>query len=318
MKDHEVQRGSHLGKGAFGAVQRVVCDGADYAMKLLHSTDDKSKEEFEKEISINSILPFHSHVTKMVAVLRGKTTGLVMELYELSSLEDVLKQPEKFILTFPQLVKVAIHVSSGLQVLHKVGVIHRDIATRNALMKSNYDAAVADFGMSRLLPEGSQEGVSVAREGIPILASAPETLTGRVFSKQSDVYMFGVFLWELFARAQPYCDSELVAKCNEEKTWVKFKEEVCDGLRPTLPDDWTPQLTRLIKKCWSMRPEDRPSMFTVNQELRHLKQDVEEYKLPLPSIFQLPQKIEEKFTYVEELGAVNGSVLGSVYGTILD
>lgn len=210
---------------------------------------------------------------------------------------------------------MAVHVSAGLLILHDLGIIHGDIAARNALAKSNYDTAVADFGLSRQLPDGKDQGTFPDGEGCPVLSSSPETMTRRAFSKKTDVYMFGVFLWEIFARAQPYCDSQVAQQCAHENKWGKFREEVCSGLRPTIPPDWPPHLTRLITKCWARLPEDRPTMKVVNQDLDDLKADISRSKLDLPSFFKYEHdKIEESKTLILGSGA---TLLGSAFGTTL-
>jgi serine/threonine protein kinase len=278
----DLELGKQLGKGAFGCVRSAIHSGADVAVKLLNKVTEESLADFEHEIVINSLCPANEHTVRMVGVAKGKQTGILMELYPLCSIEDVLKAPDSAQLDFPTLLRMAVHVSAGLIHLHTYNVVHRDIACRNALLKTNYTAAVGDFGLSLVLPEGKEEAVA-PKGAILMNTSAPETLKGRRYSKQTDVYMFGLFLWELFARRQPFSGHPVLARCAQSKDWSEFRKLVCeDHSRPDIPGDWPSLLVSLIKHSWHRKPEQRFKMDQINSQLRTLLEDATKNRLPVP------------------------------------
>jgi len=277
--------GKFLGKGAFGNVNLAIHQGTDVAVKLLELQTKESLEELDKEIFINTLLPPHPHVVKMLGVAEGSKKGIVMELYDLRSVEDYRKDhPEEWAdLSFPKKVKIAIGMSAGLCCMHEQRVIHRDIACRNGLLRPDHNCSVADFGLSLKLKDGETESISQFDPLVPIISSAPETLTNGKYSTKSDVYQFGIFLFEMFMSMQPYSDLAFVQECSRNKTWQPFISKVVDGFRPSIPDDWPPMLTSLITLCWSKDPTLRPSMNLVNMQLRELEEFVTLKNLPLPS-----------------------------------
>ena len=107
----------------------------------------------------------------------------------------------------------------------------RDIACRNVLVKDfvleGLRAAVGDFGLSLELTDGKTEGTSPKKaEFIPLNISAPEALAHGLFSEKTDVYMFGMLCYELFARKNPYEGTDIVDECFKTKKWAPFKRKV--------------------------------------------------------------------------------------------
>lgn len=278
--------GRKLGQGAFGEVKQAIYQGQDVAVKMCTSNTDESKEEFQKEIDINALLPPHTNVVTMLGVARGSCAAIIMELYPLCSIEDHFDRVNNHQAedqSFGVMLKFAIDASAGLVNLHDEGVIHSDIACRNVLIKTNFaGAAIADFGLSKQLQES--QTIIIHGEKLPVNTSPPEVMCERKFSRQSDVYMFGLFLWELFARCSPFTEYQITMECAASGKWGAFKTRVCDeGLRPSIPDDWPPALRTLISSCWAKNPSVRPTISSVNAQLRELQQKASESEIPTPS-----------------------------------
>jgi serine/threonine protein kinase len=156
---------------------------------------------------------------------------------------------------------MAVDASAGLVHLHQMGVIHRDIATRNMLIDSQMRCRVCDFGLSRIKQKQYSAVTTKSIVG-PVKWMAPESISHQRYSEASDVYMFGITLWEMFAREEPYPDMEPLAAA---------LAVVTQGLRPQIPlpnQRYCPiPILQLMKSCWLPQPEQRPNMKTVNDVL---------------------------------------------------
>jgi len=285
-----------LGKGAFGNVNMAIYNGTNVAVKELQVITEESMEDFNLEIQINQLLPPHPNVVKMLGIAVGAKKGLVMELYKLRAIEDFMEdEPDKWReVSFRDKLQMAIDGSAGLCLMHSHRVIHRDVACRNILLHEDFRGAVADFGLSMQMGKDLEEDVSPKEnERIPVFASAPEALTDAKFSPKTDVYMFGIFLWELFAGCPPYSGTALVNDCTHKKNMAPFKAAVCSGkFRPEIPEDWPKELAALMKKCWSNDSRARPDMESVNFELRQIQELAIEQNWTTPSTMDDIEKAE--------------------------
>jgi len=196
-----------LGRGAFGMVRRAIYRGAEVAVKTVQSETDDAIRDFAKEVDFNSKLPPHPNSVKVLGYTSSPNLSIVMELYPLLSVETYLFKNRNEI-SFQTLLNIAIGSSAGVINLHSQGFIHRDIAARNFLLQTADTCVVCDFGLSLVLPEGQdwvQQSMEVRRaEMLPVNMSAPEQLSGGRHSKASEVYMFGMYLWELCERRGPW------------------------------------------------------------------------------------------------------------------
>jgi len=159
------------------------------------------------------------------------------------------------------IVQMAADASAGLAYLHEMRVIHRDIATRNLLLDSQLRCRVCDFGLSRIKQKQYSAATTKSIVG-PVKWMAPESILYQRYSEASDVYMFGVTLWEMFAREEPYGEMDLlsVAVC-----------VATQNLRPSIPLPSSrfcpPTLLALMQDCWSVEPGKRPTMKMVHDAL---------------------------------------------------
>jgi len=169
-------------------------------------------------------------------------------------------------LTWKDLCAIALDVSAGLHHLHKQGVIHRDLAARNVLVHrvdNVYHGLLCDFGLSRSIDSSSaqSEGEYSERDLVPLETLPPEGLLKGVFSRKTDVFGFGIFLFELFTGRDVYPGVHLSDVASQVAN---------DRLRPRIPGFVPSSLAKLMQDCWSHDERARPPMSENNATLRSL------------------------------------------------
>jgi serine/threonine protein kinase len=142
---------------------------------------------------------------------------------------------------------IANAVARGLNHLHENNIVHRDLAARNILMH-NGEAKISDFGLSRALKEEAQVGKTSSNMG-PIRWMAPESIASQTYSIKSDVWMFGIILYEITARHEPHIGEDTL------NIAIKIRDS---GLTPTITEDSPPVLREIMEMCWQMDPSMRP------------------------------------------------------------
>jgi len=189
---------------------------------------------------------------------------LVIQFMPFGSVEDLVVRRQGKSLPLAVLLQIAVDASAAVLHLHMEGVVHRDIAARNFLVDKvdgQYRASICDFGLSRLISNANpdEEGHALKGEQLPVKWLAPECLARGVYSRASDVFAFGVFLWEMFTRAEPY------EGVNMKDLGVKIVKE---HLRPALGPEVPSSIAVLLKKCWNGEANARPTMKDLNQRLQ--------------------------------------------------
>ncbi|XP_022094079.1 probable LIM domain-containing serine/threonine-protein kinase DDB_G0286997 isoform X2 [Acanthaster planci] len=257
-----VDREKPLGEGQFGKVYKGFARGVRgregvtvVAVKELKDgaeTDDKN--EFLKELAIQSIIEKHPHVVEILGCcIRDEPICIITEYLTGGNLLSFLrgKSPKK---TGPDLIrhylaKFGLHIARGMAHISKKEIVHRDLAARNILISEEEVCKVADFGFARDV--FGIEYYRRAPDKAPIRWYGPESILDNVFSTKSDVWSFGILLFEIatLGRVAPYTG------CTNEE--VRFK--VSAGMHPNRPPNCDTELFKIMKKCWSKKAEDRPS-----------------------------------------------------------
>jgi len=262
----DLKIGPKIGAGGFGIVYKGEWRGAVVAIKKLKQQQLTQSQlaEFRHEASIMKKLRPHTDVVLFLGVVSAPPNlCIVTEYLPYGDLASLLLDHNVNI-SLKTKVRMAISASAGLLHLHRENIVHRDLAARNLLIKKddngNMDVRVCDFGYSR---ENLYE-VNNSDSGVgPLKWMAPESLR-RTFTKKSDVWSFGVVLWEMLARSQPYPDH---SPTNAAKA-------VLTGYRMPIPPDTPPSLSNMITECWQLKPEDRPDFGELNRRLRELYQEL--------------------------------------------
>jgi proto-oncogene tyrosine-protein kinase Ret len=133
--------------------------------------------------------------------------------------------------------------------LHKFNIIHRDLAARNILLTTTGSPKISDFGMSRLL-HVADVGKTYSNIG-PIRWMAPESLAQQIYSKKTDIWSFGIVVYEVVAQREPHVD------VNPLDVGVLIRDTY---LTPTIPTNCPPLLRKIMEMCWHKEPDHRPSI----------------------------------------------------------
>ncbi|KAL6068593.1 Integrin [Balamuthia mandrillaris] len=243
-----------VASGAFGVVYKGKWKGKECAVKVCSAiiVDAEMRQEFIKEAEMMHQLGGKKHhCTTLFGVMRkGKRMCLITEWAEHGSAYDLLINPKTKRVDLPWLavVKIARDAARGLRYLHSLNVVHRDIAARNILVCQNYKAVVGDFGMSRVLEKMYQTTKSNVGA---IKWMAPEAFKNYEYSKETDSFSFGVFLWELCTRQKPWDD--------KDANYVAHKV-LYDDERLPIRENEDEVMKELLERCWQTDPKQRPSM----------------------------------------------------------
>ncbi|CAJ0950050.1 unnamed protein product, partial [Mesorhabditis belari] len=261
----QIQLGSLLGEGAFGGVYEGYMtlangDRIKVAAKV-HKGKEMSKtaiKEICKEARImrryehKNIVKFHGVAIAMEPIM------LIMELVDGGALDKYLEKKGAEISAIKKL-NMCCDASCGLEYLHKNECIHRDLAARNCLL-SNEIVKISDFGLSREMADReARYKIKDLKQRLPIRWLAPETLKDGSYSTKTDVYSFGVLMWEIFKNgAIPYAEMTV----QEVNVYVK------KGNRLPAPD-MMPMVARdvMLKKCFSENPDKRVTMTEIRRSL---------------------------------------------------
>ena len=242
------------------------------AIKKLKDTSQKATlEAFQKEIKFMSRLS-HKNVIRLLAVCLKGTPFIIMEYMEEGDLNQYLKKhqfsttPSGYsnALDMQSLMDVSTQIASGMEYLASKKFIHRDLATRNCLVGKNLVVKIADFGMSQNLYSAYYFKLK-GRAVLPIRWMAFECFYGR-FSVKSDVWAFGVTLWEIFTlcKDQPFegwTDQDVIQNAIKPsrggETEKLSRPEVCPM-----------EMYRLMLSCWQHDPDNRPTFASICKTLQ--------------------------------------------------
>uniref|UniRef100_H3D9Y9 receptor protein-tyrosine kinase n=2 Tax=Tetraodon nigroviridis TaxID=99883 RepID=H3D9Y9_TETNG len=244
-----------IGIGEFGEVcsgrlkmpgKREIC----VAIKTLKAGyTDKQRRDFLSEASIMGQFD-HPNIIHLEGVVTksGKPVMIITEYMENGSLDAFLRKNDgRF--TVIQLVGILRGIASGMKYLSDMSYVHRDLAARNILVNSNLVCKVSDFGMSRVLEDDPEAAYTTRGGKIPIRWTAPEAIAYRKFTSASDVWSYGIVMWEVMSYGErPYWDMS-----NQDV--IKAIDE---GYRLPPPMDCPVALHQLMLDCWQRERADRP------------------------------------------------------------
>ncbi|NWQ83609.1 CSK kinase, partial [Columbina picui] len=230
--------------------------GNKVAVKCIKN--DATAQAFLAEASVMTQLR-HSNLVQLLGVIVEEKSGLyiVTEYMAKGSLVDYLRSRGRSVLGADCLLKFSLDVCEAMEYLEANNFVHRDLAARNVLVSEDNIAKVSDFGLTKEASSTQDTGK------LPVKWTAPEALREKKFSTKSDVWSFGILLWEIYSFGRvPYPRIPL-------KDVVPRVEK---GYKMDAPDGCPAVVYEVMKKCWTLDPSHRPSFHQLREQLVHIKE----------------------------------------------
>eukprot|EP00164_Ancoracysta_twista_P008245 GFYU01011854.1.p1 GENE.GFYU01011854.1~~GFYU01011854.1.p1 ORF type:complete len:582 (+),score=92.13 GFYU01011854.1:622-2367(+) len=183
---------------------------------------------------------------------------VITEYIMLGSLDEILAN-KSIRITWNQVLKWALDTAKGMHYLHSLEppLLHRDLKSPNLLVDEHMRIIISDFGLSRF-----EDAVTTKKTFSTPVWAAPEVLSEQVFTVKSDVYSYGIVLWELITRDAPHAGVH---------PGLYASRVVKEDYRAAIPVSCPEPYVQLIKKCWAPKPEDRPTFEEVLTELQDVQ-----------------------------------------------
>uniref|UniRef100_A0A1A9WHW4 Tyrosine-protein kinase n=1 Tax=Glossina brevipalpis TaxID=37001 RepID=A0A1A9WHW4_9MUSC len=247
-----------IGEGEFGSVFKgflIQREGntrkhREIAIKTLRDEHCRSnRTEFLREASVMIHLKHHC-IVQLIGISKEETLMMVQELVPLGSMLRFILEQKDTIRPNYELKLWASQIACGMQYLESNHFVHRDLAARNILLASRNQAKISDFGLSRALGNDGECYQATQGGKWPIKWYAPESYNNGLFSHASDVWSFGVTLWEMFSLGEaPYGDIR----------GVDTIQLIESGHRLPQPTLCPIHIYKIIQNCWNYKAKDRPT-----------------------------------------------------------
>lgn len=275
-----------LAHGNFGEVWVGQWLGSPVAIKTVlpaMANDEDFIERFVMEIKLMSNLHHPNIVMFLGACITPvERMCLVLEYCVHGNMHEFLRGEERsnggnvINITLHMVIKFATDIARGVHYIHqKKNIIQRDLKSRNVLVDLHLNAKVADFGLSRL----KEEDIGMTACGTPAW-TAPEIVRMEQYDEKVDVYSFGIVMWELITREEPY----------DGQGGVQIAYAAAEqGLRPPIPNFCPDDFSKLMQECWAEKPASRPDFGEVLERLFQMMKDT-----PNPALKELQANARAK------------------------
>uniref|UniRef100_A0A8C5HWR5 Receptor protein-tyrosine kinase n=1 Tax=Gouania willdenowi TaxID=441366 RepID=A0A8C5HWR5_GOUWI len=287
LKETELKRVKILGSGAFGTVYKGIWvpEGETVkipvAIKILNeTTGPKANVEFMDEALIMASME-HPHLVRLLGVCLSPTIQLVTQLMPHGCLLDYVHE-HKDNIGSQLLLNWCVQIAKGMMYLEERRLVHRDLAARNVLVKSPNHIKITDFGLARLLDADEKE-YNADGGKMPVKWMALECIHYRKFTHQSDVWSYGVTIWELMTfGGKPY----------DGIPTREIPDLLEKGERLPQPPICTIDVYMVMVKCWMIDADSRPKFKELAAEFCRMARDPQRYlviqgddrmKLPSPN-----------------------------------
>ncbi|XP_017289496.1 tyrosine-protein kinase SYK isoform X1 [Kryptolebias marmoratus] len=257
-----------LGSGNFGTVMKGVYKmrktEKPVAVKILKNDDNNPaiREEMLREANVMQQLD-NPYIVRMIGICEAENLMLVMELADLGPLNKFLQKNKQT--NIKNITELVHQVSMGMKYLEEHNFVHRDLAARNVLLVTQHYAKISDFGLSKAVGEEQNYYKAKGHGKWPVKWYAPECINYFKFSSKSDVWSFGVLMWEAFSHGQkPYKGM----KGNDVMQMIE------SGKRMDPPLNCPPEMSDLMKACWTYKVDERPAFRVVEPRLREYYYDI--------------------------------------------
>ncbi|XP_070845227.1 tyrosine-protein kinase Fer isoform X1 [Chaetodon trifascialis] len=262
LNHEDVVLGELLGKGNFGEVFKGTLQRDKTLVAVKTCKEDLPPELKIRFLSEARILKQYDHpnIVKLIGVCtQRQPIYIVMELVPGGDFLSFLRKKKDELKT-KQLVRFSVDAAAGMAYLESKNCIHRDLAARNCLVGEGSVLKISDFGMSRQEDDGIYSSSGLKQ--IPIKWTAPEALNYGRYSSESDVWSYGILLWETFSLGIcPY----------PGMTNQQAREQVEKGYRMACPQRCPDDVYKVMQRCWQYNPEDRPKFSELQRDLAAIK-----------------------------------------------
>uniref|UniRef100_A0A6Q2XV13 Receptor protein-tyrosine kinase n=1 Tax=Esox lucius TaxID=8010 RepID=A0A6Q2XV13_ESOLU len=300
LKETELKKLRVLGSGAFGTVYKGAWapDGENVkipvAIKVLReNTSPKANKEILDEAYVMAGVA-SPYVCRLLGICLTSTVQLVTQLMPYGCLLDYVRENKDHIGS-QYLLNWCVQIAKGMSYLEEVRLVHRDLAARNVLVKNPNHVKITDFGLARLLDIDETEYHADGGK-VPIKWMALESILHRKFTHQSDVWSYGVTVWELMTfGAKPY---DLIPARD-------IPELLEGGERLPQPLICTIDVYMIMVKCWMIDPESRPKFKELVTEFSVMARDPPRYVVIQVRFLFLSSPVDSQFfrMLLEEEGA---------------
>ncbi|XP_075553638.1 hepatocyte growth factor receptor-like [Dermacentor variabilis] len=270
--------GRVIGQGHFGCVYRGTIEQEEkgqvqeVAVKTLHNNSRDSQVDSTAFLEEALIMKdfHHVNVLPLIGLSIDKEDGL-MVIIPFMKYGDLLSyiRDDRNTPTIKQLITFGVHVAEVMKYLADTKFVHRDLAARNCMLSEDFIVRVADFGLSRDVYEKDYYSGDNKKTKLPVKWMAPESLEKGIYTHKTDVWSYGVLLWELITRG--------VTPYPEVDNWdiVDFLKQ---GRRMRQPSFCPDELYDIMLKCWQEDPKRRPSFAKLVTEIPNLVARLEKKK----------------------------------------
>ncbi|RLU25724.1 hypothetical protein DMN91_001881 [Ooceraea biroi] len=267
-----------LGEGAFGKVYKGElqtgnkCEPSIYvAVKTLkENATPKTQSDFKREVELMTDLRHPNIICLLGVILKGEPMCMLFEYMTQGDLHEFLichsprsdvplNNSGAKILEQPEFLHIALQIASGMEYLASHHYVHRDLAARNCLVGDNLTVKISDFGLSRDIYSSDYYRVQ-SKSLLPVRWMPPESILYGKFTTESDVWSFGVVLWEIYSYGlQPY--------------YGYNNQEVIDMIRSRqllpCPEDCPTMIYSLMIECWHEVANRRPQFPEIHHRLHN-------------------------------------------------
>ncbi|XP_040914963.1 tyrosine-protein kinase SYK isoform X2 [Toxotes jaculatrix] len=267
-RSHLFLEDGELGSGNFGTVMKGIYKmrktEKPVAVKILKNDDNNLsvREEMLREADVMQQLD-NPYIVRMIGICEAENLMLVMELADLGPLNKFLQKHKQT--NIKNITELVHQVSMGMKYLEEHNFVHRDLAARNVLLVTQHYAKISDFGLSKAVAEDQNYYKAKGHGKWPVKWYAPECINYFKFSSKSDVWSFGVLMWEAYSYGQkPYKGM----KGNDVMQMIE------SGNRMDAPVNCPPEMYDLMRTCWTYKADERPGFSIVEPRLREYYYDI--------------------------------------------